>query len=93
MKLHLDGRWLEKEALVDLGVEADLIYPRFFKDITARKLEPVLAVEALFGELQEPLGCCDIFFSAIDDLRATKRQVSNFTVMDIGNLDVILRIL
>jgi len=51
VKLHLDGRWLEKEALVDSSAEADLIHLRLFKDITVRKLEPASAVEALFGEL------------------------------------------
>ena len=93
MKLHLDGRWLEKEALVDSSAEADLIYLRFFKDITAKKLEPASIVETLFGKLQEPLRCYNILFNTTDNLRTTKRQVSNFTVIDIGNLDIILGIL
>jgi len=84
---------LEKEALVDSGAEADLIHPKLFKDITARKLEPASVVEALFGKLQELLKCCNIFFNVIDNLRTTKCQMSNFIVMDIGDLDIILGIL
>ncbi|HYT43287.1 MAG TPA: hypothetical protein VEP90_13200 [Methylomirabilota bacterium] len=93
MKLHLDGRWLEKEALVDSNAETDLIHPRLFKDITVKKLKPILAMETLFGELQEPLECYDILFNITDDLRTTKRQMSNFTIIDIGDLNMILGIL
>ncbi|HYT41886.1 MAG TPA: hypothetical protein VEP90_06040 [Methylomirabilota bacterium] len=51
MKLHFDGRWLKKEALVDSDAEANLIYLRLFKDIIVRKLEPVSTMETLFEEL------------------------------------------
>ena len=51
MKFYLDGRQLKKEALIDLDIETDLIYPRFFKDIIVKKLKLVLIVKTLFEEL------------------------------------------
>ncbi len=50
-------------------------------------------METLFEKLQKPLRYYNIFFNAIDNLRTIKRQISNFIMMDIGDLDVILGIL
>ena len=54
--------------LIDLNVEADLIYLRFFKDIIIKKLILILIIEILFGKFQELLRCYNIFFNIIDDL-------------------------
>ncbi len=39
MKFHFDGRWLEKETLIDLNIEADFIYSKLFKNIIIKKLK------------------------------------------------------
>ncbi len=93
MKLHFNGRWLEKEALVDSNAKTNFIYPKLFKNIIVRKLEPVSTMEILFKKLQKLLKCCNIFFNAIDNLQTIKHQMSNFIIMDIGDLDIILKIL
>ncbi len=51
MKFHLDGRWLEKEALIDSNIKADFIYLRLFKDIIVKKLKLVSIMETLFEKL------------------------------------------
>jgi len=79
--------------LVDSSVEVDFIHLKFFKDIIVRKLKPVSIVEILFGKLQKLLKCCDILFNVIDNLRAIKHQMSNFIIIDIGDLNIILKIL
>ena len=68
MKLPFNNRWLKKEVLVDLNVETDLIYLRFFKDIIIKKLELTSIVETLFKEFQELLKCYNIFFNVINNL-------------------------
>ena len=79
--------------LIDLNIKADFIYLKLFKNIIVKKLKSTLIVEVLFEKLQKSLGCCNIFFNVIDNLRTIKHQMSNFIVMDIGDLDMILRIL
>jgi len=79
--------------LIDSNIEADFIYLRFFKDIIVKKLESTSIIETLFEELQELLRYCNIFFNIIDDLQTTKHQISNFIMIDINNLNIILKIL
>ncbi len=79
--------------MIDSNIEADFIYPRLFKDITVKKLKPISIVKTLFREFQESLRYYNIFFNVIDNLRTTKYQISNFTMIDIGDLNIILRIL
>jgi len=79
--------------LIDLNIEADLIYLRLFKNIIIKKLKLTLTIEILFKKLQKLLRYYNILFNIIDNLRRIKRQISNFTMIDIGNLDIILKIL
>ena len=79
--------------LIDSNIKADFIYLKLFKNIIVKKLKSTLIVEVLFEKLQKSLGYCNIFFNVIDNLRTIKHQMSNFIVMDIGDLDMILRIL
>ncbi len=68
MKLHFNNRWLKKEVLVDLNVETDLIYLRFFKNIIIKKLKLVSIIKALFEKLQKLLKYYNIFFNIINNL-------------------------
>jgi len=79
--------------LIDLNVETDFIYLKLFKDITVKKLELILIIEILFGEFQKPLECYNILFNVIDNLRTIKHQILNFIIIDIDDLNVILKIL
>ncbi len=79
--------------MVDSNVEADLIHLRFFKDIIVKKLKPISTIETLFEKLQKPLRCYNILFNAIDNLQTTKHQILNFIMIDIDDLDMILKIL
>ncbi len=79
--------------MIDLNIEADLIYLRLFKNIIIKKLKLTLTIEILFKKLQKLLRYYNILFNIIDNLRRIKRQISNFTMIDIGNLDIILKIL
>ncbi len=79
--------------LIDLNIEADLIYLRLFKDIIVKKLELALIIETLFKEFQELLKYYNIFFNIIDNIRTIKHQISNFIMIDIGDLNMILKIL
>ncbi len=79
--------------MIDLNVKADLIYPKFFKDIIIKKLESTSIIETLFKEFQKPLKYYNIFFNVINDLQTTKHQISNFIMIDIGDLNIILEIL
>ncbi len=54
--------------LIDLNIEADFIYLRFFKDIIIRKLKLTSIMEVLFGKLQKPLECYNIFFNITNNL-------------------------
>jgi len=93
MKLYLDSRWLKKKALIDSDAKADLIYSRLFKNIIIKKLESISTIKTLFKEFQKLLKCYNILFNAIDNLRTIKHQISNFIMIDIGDLNIILRIL
>ncbi len=79
--------------MIDLNVETDFIYLKLFKDITVKKLELILIIEILFGEFQKPLECYNILFNVIDNLRTIKHQILNFIIIDIDDLNVILKIL
>ncbi len=50
MKFHFDGRWLEKETLIDLNIETDFIYSKLFKNIIIKKLKPISIIKTLFEE-------------------------------------------
>ncbi len=93
MKFHFENRWLKKEILVDLNVETDFIYLRFFKNIIVKKLKLILIMETLFEEFQKLLKYYNIFFNIIDNLQIIKCQMSNFIMIDIGDLNMILKIL
>ncbi len=54
--------------LIDLNIETDFIYLRFFKDIIIRKLELISTMKILFEEFQELLRCYNIFFNIINNL-------------------------
>ncbi len=51
MKFYFNDRQLKKEALIDLNIKIDFIYLKLFKDITIKKLKPILIVEILFKKV------------------------------------------
>ena len=79
--------------MIDSNIETDFIYLKLFKNITIKKLKSTLTIEILFRKLQELLKYYNIFFNTIDNLRTIKCQILNFIIMDIGDLDIILKIL
>ncbi len=79
--------------LIDLNVEANLIYPKLFKDIIIKKLKLTSIIKTLFEKFQKLLKYYNIFFNVINNLRTIKRQILNFIMIDIGDLNIILKIL
>ena len=79
--------------MVDLNAKADLIHPKLFKDIIVKKLKLVSTMETLFKKLQKPLKYYNIFFNIINNLQIIKYQISNFIMINIDDLNIILKIL